>query len=498
LQGTLFPCLPDILCPPFAEIHSPLLKVKYLTLLLLSLLPFASGFAERFSRHSVRAMCLMADAIVVGSIVEGDTVRVEKWIRPASSATPLPDTITISNLSNHLREPGRHIGDTSPRKMDLPLRRFMAFLQKSGESWECLDTAADSSTRPGCGSSGMVWIFDEKCYAYSQTFSPGPYQLFPVEDLAKWGVFNPYVDWIEPVTTEALLLAEIDAGLKDVAAWNEVLAEPDPAKKASRLAAYYLPGTSPVGKRKTFLFGIEPHISELREYAVPALVKALQSSQPEDDLTALFWTLRRLPTNTEATIPALSKLLGNPLTPPPRYLIECLGYSQSPQILPALLPYLLSPYPHVRESAAGAIQNIAPDCLSPADLAKTSPLIAIVETFPVSESLAPAPDPTRRPLCMAILKQNLKGTISKKLFVIETPADPAYEDLSSDFSYGRALVFLRQDDQGRYLPSSPESFKRFTSYPNGEVSWPREHKILLEKIQSIILSVPSALSPAGS
>lgn len=457
----------------------------------------ATGIAETFSRYSVRAMCHMADAIVIGAIVDRDTARVEKWIHPGVSGGSRPETITIDNLSNHLRQPGHFLGDMPLRKEDLPLSRFVAFLRSSGDNWECLSTCADSTTKPGCGSSGLIWILDGKCHAYSQAVSPGPYQLFAIEDLAKWAVVNPYVDWIEPVSTEAGLLAEIEAGLEDVEAWNAVLAEPDPAKKASRLAAYYLPDTSPVGKRKTFLYEIEEHISKLGGHAVPALVKALQSRQPGDDLTALFWTLRRFPANTEATVPALSKLLGDPFSTPPAYLVECLGCTESPKIIPILWPFLLSPYPQVRQDAADAVARVSPDTHSPSELAKVSPIIAIVETFPLPKTLPIDPNSSSRPLAMAVVKQHLKGSTPKKFFLLEAPTEQPYESLAN-FSSGRALVFLRQDEQGKCLLSTPESFKPFASYPNNAVTWPREHIISLEKIQAAISASSPDLSPAGS
>jgi len=467
-------------------------QVKHLALLLLSLLPLASGFAETYSRHSVRTMCHLADAIVIGSVVEGDTVRVERWIRPGVFGESRPDMITIDNLSNLLRQPGRLLGDMSLRNKVLPLSRFVAFLRRSDKNWECLSTRADSSTTPGCGSSGLIWILDGKCHAYAQAVSPGPYQLFAIEDLAKWGVVNPYADWIEPVSTEARLLSEIDAGIEDAKAWDAVLDEPDPVRKASQLAAYYLPGTSPVGKRKTFLYEIEDHIDQLGGHAVPALVKALQSRQPGDDLTALFWTLRRFPANTEAAIPELSKLLGDPLSEPSPYLIGSLAHTESPQILPALWPFLLSPFPHVREAAEEAINRITPDHPSPAKLAKTSTHIAIVRTFPPPPS---APVSTSRPIVRARVQQNLKGQLPEKLILIEVPDDPAYGELLSLKNFGSALVFLRQDEQGKYLLTNPQSL---TSYGAAGADWPREHFIPLEKIQAAISATSQDLSPAGS
>lgn len=375
---------------------------------------------------------------------------------------------------------------------DLPLRRFVAFLEGSGKSWECVGTVPDSPGG-GCGSSGLFWILEDVCYAYSQYCSPGPYALYSVESMTKGSgpEENPYRDGLEPVTNEALLLAEIDAGLKDLATWNAALAEPDPQRKAMRLAAYYLPSTSPEGTRKTFRFKVEEHLSQLEDAAVPALVKALESRQPGDDLTALLWTLRRLPTNTEATIPELSKLLGSPLERPPPYVLECLARTQNPLIAPAVWPFLFSPYPEVREGAAFALESIVPEGVSPEELASQSPFIALVRLVPPAALSPENPTPS---LARAILRHNLKGSLPEYFRIEPLPGAPA--EKKRDFD-GWALVFLRQDRYGRFFPTTAESLKSCLS-GGDRVEWPRMRSLPLEAIQAAIHATAPNVSLPGS
>jgi hypothetical protein len=471
--------------PPNSPVRT---TVKLPVLLFLAIFPLA-GIAEQFDRSSVRALCAEAKAIVVGSVIDGDRVRVEKWIQPDPSTQPLPETITIARLSQHRLRPGWP--SNIPQPAELPVRRFVAFLKQKDGHWECLSTVADPPAGAECGSSGLFWILDDTCYAYCQYASPGPYYLCPVADLRRDSDFHPHIDWLEPVTNEALLLAEIDAGLKDLAAWNAALAEPDPTKKAMRLAAYYLPGTSPVGKRRTFRFKVEDHLSKLEGAAVPALVKALESRQPGDDLTALLWTLRRFPVNTEAAIPELNKLLGSPLERPPLHVLECLARTQNPLIAPAVWPFLFSPYPEVREGAAFALESIVAEGASPEELASQSPIIALVHLVPPAALSPENPTPA---LARAILQQNLKGTLPKYFRIEPLPGLPAGEQRVSD---RRALVFLRQDRDGRFFPTTPASLKPCLS-GGDRVEWPRLRSLPLETIQEAIHATAPDVSPSGS
>ena len=318
-------------------------KMRANTLFLLAFLAAsASALAETFPHWDVYWMSADAEAIVLGEQTDGDQIKVVKWLRNPKEAEVPQHKLTIKGLGKHSKKINAFWSKL--KKTDsksLTTRRFVAFLERVDGSWQSIATIDDSGI---CGSCGLIWIQDGRCYRYSQMMNPGPYDLFESKDNR----------------AEEDLLAAINIGLKDAERWNQVLAMTDISAKASALAEYALTSTSAASPRSTYRYRVREPLRSLGKAAVPALQKHIAKAGPEDSLNELVLILYDIGKDANEAVPDLVALLNDDQRANPYYVLSALKTTADASVIPALRPFLEHANEQVREEAGKAIAALEP------------------------------------------------------------------------------------------------------------------------------------------
>ena len=328
---------------PGIQLHRMLgAAVRLLCLFLpgLGLLPQASH--ARPCAWNLYSMVNAADAIVIGFHGDGDSASVVKWIRGPAGATP--GVIEIADLGRH----GRKIDTFTtgwPPQTQPPLpptvtsRRFVAFLQLKEGRWHAIQTQDEDSSGL-CGSCGIAWIQEGTCYRYLQDF-------MNTNDLYLWNEFPQEKD----------LLAAIEVGQADQAAWSAALKIESPAARAAALAAYTMASTSPEHPRSTHRVHNEVLVA-MAAGAVPALRHQIAVWQPGDSLSGVVLSLHQIGPEARAAVPDLIGLLNQPERASPYYVLCALRTTADATVIPHIIPFLKHADEQVREGASEAIKAL--------------------------------------------------------------------------------------------------------------------------------------------
>lgn len=296
-------------------------------------------------------MCADADAIVLGEQKEGDNVTVIKWLRPPSTPGPPPETMVIAHLGEHTKDINAYWSKTerlfSPA---INTRRFVAFLTRRGDEWWSMATYDISGY---CGSCGLVWIDQGKCYRYIQSMNPGPY------DLTDEAIYPDAIKW--NLKTEKDLLAAIDVGMADAVKWRESLVIKDGPTKAAALAAYAMASTSPEQPRKTYRSRVREPLIALGKSAVPAIRHQIASYKEGDSLYELVQAIHFIGASARDLAPDLLPLLQMPDRVDPGYVLGALGAIGDKSAIPQIQPFLNHSQENVREAAREALKKLSTD-----------------------------------------------------------------------------------------------------------------------------------------
>lgn len=310
-----------------------------LALALLSLFCATSScVADIFPQWDVYWMCADADAVVVGEQIAGDNVAVTKWIKGAADAAP--PTIVIADITKHSKSINAFWSRFAKQKATtLSTRHFVAFLERKDKTWRSMATIEDSGL---CGSCGMIWIQDSRCYRYAQAMNPGPYDLYEAKD----------------VKSEADLLRAIEVGLHDADAWSKALNTDDLALRAQALAAYTVNSTSPESPRSTYRYRARDPLRKLGSAAVPALRAQIAKWRAGDSLDEVVLVLYDLGHDARTAVPDLVSLLNSPERTNPYYVISALRTTGDSSNIEDIKPFLKHTNEQVRNEAADAINAL--------------------------------------------------------------------------------------------------------------------------------------------
>ncbi len=309
----------------------PLLPV---ILIFLALLPAAAENQLALSPHE---MCADADAIVSGERIGVNQVRVDQWILKPADTGEWGPSISIADLERH----GRALGVRNPDgrrhapKGHLTSQRLLCFLERKGDHWRSMAAAAE-------GSAGLIWIQKGKCYRYEQLDGPGPCVLLPAREHG----------------TEKGLLAAVEEGLADRAAWKEVGKIAHLEERAIVLCSYLLQRTSPEGRHGTYRKRVRQVLPKIGNPAVEELRVLLRGVVPGDRLDDAVLVLHDLGPAASAAVPDLVDLLGHPEAADPEGVIEALGRIGDATVAPRLLPFLEHEL-KVRAAVSGAMARFA-------------------------------------------------------------------------------------------------------------------------------------------
>jgi hypothetical protein len=314
----------------------------------------------------------------------------------------------------------------------------------------------------------MIWIQDGKCWAYSQrSMQEG---LYPFGGMPS---YNPYVQQrLDSPADENALRKEISAGIAEARDWHSALSEPDTRIRASKLAAYFLASTSPCAVHTTFIGQAEVKLRALGADAVPAVTASLEKVQTGDNADFLLRCLLGLDGDFRNATPYLIRLLRSPDLAHPYLVLAALGKTRDPLIVPFLAPFLLHPDIQIRETAQGALSNVSFDTLTPSQRATASPFAAVILVSGDSHSSSDRPSGIQ-----ARVVRNLKGTLPRLLTIEQGTTEP---NRASPWK----LAFLRQDDQGRFVPMEGEWLKDY-KFQTEYVFW-NTHWIPLESVVEAI------------
>lgn len=294
--------------------------------------------ADTFPHWDVHWMCADADAIIVGEQRDGDAVAVTKWIKGAADAAPA--TIVINDISKHSKTINAfwsRIGKQTTTA--LTTRHFVAFLERKEGIWRSMATIEDSGL---CGSCGMIWIQDDRCYRYTQAMNPGPYDLYKAKD----------------IKSEADLMRGIEVGLHDADAWSKALNIDDVALRAQALAAYTLKSTSPESPRSTYRYRARDPLRKLGPAAVPSLRAQLAKWRAGDSLDEVVLVLYDLGQDARSAVPDLVSLLKRPERANPYYVISALRTTGDSSNIDDIKPFLNHANEQVRNEATDAINSL--------------------------------------------------------------------------------------------------------------------------------------------
>lgn len=273
--------------------------------------------AEELPVWPAHWMCAEADAIVLGVRVAANRVKVSEWIMKPAEESPA-ESIEILGLEKHdrmVRIPGAPQQEGNGKV--LKSHRLICFLEDKGGRWRSLGTY-------GTGSSGLVWIEEEKCYRYEQWMNPGPFALVPYREFE----------------TAKKLRAHIQSGLADRAAWAEAQEIVHPQEKAIVLVSYLLARTSPEGKNRTYRSRVRQVLPKLGRHAVEELIVLLEGAQEGDQLGDAVLVLYDLGPSAQPAVSQLVTLLEKPELVHPIRVIEALGRIGDASVAHQLLPYL--------------------------------------------------------------------------------------------------------------------------------------------------------------
>ncbi|MCB1230973.1 MAG: hypothetical protein KDN19_11930 [Verrucomicrobiae bacterium] len=299
----------------------------------------SSCVADMFPHWDVYWMCADADAVVVGEQLDGDKVTVKKWIKGADSDAPA--TIFIAGISKHSKSINAFWSRLGKQKATtLSTRHFVAFLVHEDGTWKSMATIEESDL---CGSCGMIWIQDGRCYRYAQAMNPGPYDLYEATDLK----------------SEADLMRAIEVGLRDADVWSKALNADDLALRAQMLSAYALASTSPENPRDTYRYRTREPLRNLGAVAVPALRSQISKWQEGDSLDEVVLILYDLGPVAQSAVPDLVTLLRQPERANPYYVISALRTTGTSSKIPDIKPFLKDPNEQVRREATDAIKALA-------------------------------------------------------------------------------------------------------------------------------------------
>jgi len=309
--------------------------------LLLFLFCFAgTSNADMFPFWDVHWMCADADAIILGEQLQDDNVKVNRWIKGEPASAPATIVVTdIQKLSKSLGAFWARAYKKQPSKI-LTTRRFLAFLEHKGGGWQSMATIEDSGL---CGSCGMVWIEDGRCYRYLQAANPGPYDLFEAKD----------------VKTENELLTAIETGLRDDEAWQKALNNSDPILRTQALVQFALLSSSPESPRNTHCFRVRELLRGLGQTAVPALRAQISKWRQGDSLDEVVLTLYDLGQDAREAVPDLIQLLKQPEKAHPYYVLSALRTIGDSSNIDDIKPFLKHSHDQVRKEAEAAIAALS-------------------------------------------------------------------------------------------------------------------------------------------
>lgn len=299
----------------------------------------SSSFAEMFPQWDVSWMCADADAIVIGEHLDGDKITVKKWISGAPADSP--STIEIASISKHSKTVNAFWASLAKQSSStLTTRRFVAFLEHKDGTWQSLVTVEESGL---CGSCGMIWLQEGRCYRYAQAMNPGPYDLCEAKGIG----------------SEVDLMRAIEAGIHDADAWSDAVNVDDPVIRARALTAYTMASTSPEKPRSTYRYRVREPLCKLGAIAVPALRRQLalwQKGDSLDEVVLIFYDLGEV---ARAAVPDLVGLLGQPERANPYYVISALRTTGTASNLKDIQPFLKHSDEQVRREAAEAMKILA-------------------------------------------------------------------------------------------------------------------------------------------
>jgi hypothetical protein len=273
---------------------------------------------------SVYGMCDRADLIVEGEWLGENRVRVERVHKGAELIRGETDVVEVSRLDDHDREMRGWLGG---ERGPLGTTRLVAFLAEGeqAETWSAIYTVPRSGR---CGSCGVIWYDDARCYSYMQVVNPGPYVLVAAEPA--WRCPN----------IEALR-SEIAEGLEYARSWHEALETEDPAEKARVLATYLLPRTSPIGASEYYYeHAARDALVEMKGDAVDALAEVLRTAEKDDNLNLAVNTLYWNRSEAREAAPLLCELLNHPEQVFTFYVLRALETAGEPDVIERVRPYL--------------------------------------------------------------------------------------------------------------------------------------------------------------
>lgn len=313
--------------------------MKLPAILLCLLGSLGTGSGATFAEWPIHFMSGRAAAIIVGEQTEGDKVQVKQWLlKPAAGA---PDSIMVEKLVKHskvINAFGARIDGTETK--GLRSNRFVAFLRQEEGRWYAEGTEEDSGI---CGSCGLIWIEDGKCYRYHQVMNPGPYDLLNAV----------------PGDTEVSLLKEIAVGLADASAWKEALAIEDPARRAEGIVRYAMESTSPEKPNRSYRWSVREALRTTGAAALPAIRAQLAKWQPGDSVDELVLCLYDLGQAARSEVPDLLALLKQPERSHTEFVLNALGAVGDASLIPVLEPYANGGDESLRRAAREAIERLA-------------------------------------------------------------------------------------------------------------------------------------------
>lgn len=285
-------------------------------------------------------MCADADAIILGEQLQDDNAKVTKWIKGAPAYAPATIVVTdIHKLSKSLGAFWARAYKKQPVKT-LTTRRFVAFLEHKDGGWQSMATIEDSGL---CGSCGMVWIENSRCYRYLQAANPGPHDLYEAKD----------------VKTEKELLDAIETGLRDDEAWQKALNNSDQILRAQALVHYALPSSSPEAPRHTHCFRVRELMRGFGMAAVPALRAQIRKWRQGDSLDEIVLTLSDLGQDAHEAVPDLVNLLKHPERANPYYVLTAIKTTGDSSNIDDIKSFLKHSNKQVREEAEVAITTLS-------------------------------------------------------------------------------------------------------------------------------------------
>jgi len=297
-------------------------------------------WAEMFPCYTVDAMCDEAEAIIEGTCLGTNNVRIDKIHKSSILLRKESRTIEVSRLDEHSRTPWNGFRDGAETLETSNLVLFL--VQDKTGKWESISTIKDNGK---CGSCGLFWFDDLTCYGYRQMMNPGPYVLLSAK-ASQWRIPKTIGD----------LMTDIKTGLANSREWRRSLVTKDPTEKAQALARYLLKSTSPKGDKGTYLWAVRQPMAALGKDAVPALIQVLRTAPAGEKLDPAVLILYDIGPPAAQAIPDPIPLLAEPNRVFTGYILSALGSTGDLTAVPHLEKYLESKDERLARDAREALE----------------------------------------------------------------------------------------------------------------------------------------------